>query len=226
MPRLKDLPSSDGYRGLDQLDGAAAKLLWGVGWEDGYFSSAIVRINGAPCFVQILPADAELGGRSDAWRQYLAVRLTAEQFAAEQASSPAPDPAIPDLNADPATRRRQIREHFERRERYGRQERRFEDNEVIGWLDGLPGTGLRRIIPRASVEAPNGMPPVGPVEWPRPVPNPSRSRWIYDDVMADPDDPQRYEVIDGVLIPHLGHSFPHQIILGELSHWLHRAVND
>ena len=223
MPTLADLRSGDGYRGLDRFDAHEAELLWGVGWGEDHFSSAIVRLHGVPCFAEILPEHVELDGPASAWRSYLVVRLTPAQFALEQEWRPVPDQAIPDLNADPATRRRQVRDHFERRERYGVRERRYGDDAVLGWLDGLPGTGLRRIIPRDS-GAGAGMPVEVPR--PRPFPNGSRTRWIYDDVLADPDDPQYYEIIDGALIPHLGHSFPHQVILGELSRALDRAVND
>src|SRR5687767_6623078 len=180
MPTRSDLSRPDGLLYLDRLDKDGSELMWGVGWDDGWFSSAIVRVRERPCFAEILPEHVAVGRPTDAWRQYLVLELTPEQFAEEWEHHPAADPAIPVVTADPSERRRQVRAFFERRERYGRRERWYGGNEVVGWLDGLPGTGLRRIIPRDTATAPGVARTVAAGEWPRPVPNRSRVRWIYD----------------------------------------------
>jgi Uma2 family endonuclease len=226
MPTQREHLSRDGFLGLERLDHKDAELLWGVGWEEDHFSSAVLRVRERPCFAEVLPEQVALGRPTEAWRQYLVIELTPEQFAEEQERGLVTNPAVPDLTADPSERRNQIRAHFAQREQYGKLSRSYRDNEVLGWLDGLPGTGLRRIIPRDSVTVPGETPSSDAGGCPRSVPNRSRARWIYDDVFADPDDPQYYEIIDGLLIPHLGHSIPHQEVLGELIVALDRVVDD
>ena len=58
---------------------------------------------------------------------------------------------------------------------------------------------------------------VTPADW---VPGPPQGSWTYDDYAALPDDGQRYEIVNGVLIMAPAPTPEHQDIVGMISHYL------
>src|SRR5216684_3877385 len=52
-----------------------------------------------------------------------------------------------------------------------------------------------------------------PADW---VPGPEQGSWTYDDYAALPDDGQRYEVVNGVLVMTPAPTPEHQDIVGEI----------
>jgi Uma2 family endonuclease len=58
---------------------------------------------------------------------------------------------------------------------------------------------------------------VTPADW---VPGPEQGSWTYDDYAALPDDGQRYEIVNGVLVMAPAPSPAHQDIVGMIFHYL------
>lgn len=58
---------------------------------------------------------------------------------------------------------------------------------------------------------------VTPADW---VPGPPQGSWTYDDYAALPDDGQRYEIVNGVLVMAPAPSPAHQDIVGMIFHYL------
>lgn len=65
---------------------------------------------------------------------------------------------------------------------------------------------------------------VTPADW---VSGPKQGEWTYDSYAALPDDGQRYEIIDGVLLLMMfAHSPQHQRIVGRISRYLSTYVDN
>jgi Uma2 family endonuclease len=62
-----------------------------------------------------------------------------------------------------------------------------------------------------------GLSVVTPADW---IPGPRQGSWTYDDYAALPDDGQRYEIVNGVLLMAPAPSPDHQSITLRLSHYL------
>jgi Uma2 family endonuclease len=62
---------------------------------------------------------------------------------------------------------------------------------------------------------------VTPADW---VPGPTQGLWTYDDYAALPEDGQRYEIVNGVLVMAPAPSPEHQAIVVRLAHYLFAHV--
>jgi Uma2 family endonuclease len=62
---------------------------------------------------------------------------------------------------------------------------------------------------------------VTPADW---VPGPKQGHWTYKDYAALPDDGQRYEIVNGVLVIAAAPSWSHQEIVGEIFTYLRDHV--
>src|SRR5690348_2287945 len=60
-----------------------------------------------------------------------------------------------------------------------------------------------------------------PADW---VPGPKQGEWTYDHYATLPDDGQRYEIVNGVLIMAPAPSWSHQEIVGEIFAYLRNYV--